>query len=594
MKQQNNSPYPNVTIRDTLRYIWVGIGKNKIFLFLTIACLAIATVQSILIPLQYRKFFDILSTTTTKNVTSDLIRIVYIVLALNIFGWFFWRVGSILNVRFQANAMSNLRRQAYNSLIRHSYTFFANNFTGSLVQKIGRYARAFERIVDRLTWDIVPLVIRLGGIIFVTYFINPKLTAIIIVWTLLYMIVGYFYSMWRLKYNVAMAAADSKTTAALADTITNQNNIEVFSRHEKEIQGFYDVTENQRKITSKNWSINMGLDAVQAVFSIIVEFIVFYIAIQYWQADIFTVGTFILLQLYIINLSSQLWGFARIIRDFYEGFADAKEMVEIMKLPYEIKNLPDAKVLKAKKGEVTFENVLFSFNKTREVLGPINTTINAGEKIALVGPSGAGKTTFVRLILRFYDVTNGHIRIDGHDIQHATLSSLRESISLVPQDPLLFHRTIKENIRYGRPDATDEEVYEAARLAHCDEFIDNLSLKYDTYVGERGIKLSGGERQRVAIARAILKNAPILILDEATSSLDSQSESLIQDALDILMQGKTTIVIAHRLSTIKKMDRIIVLKEGKILEDGSHDELTSREESLYKKMWELQAGGFIQ
>ena len=264
-----------------------------------------------------------------------------------------------------------------------------------------------------------------------------------------------------------------------------------------------------------------------------------------------------------------------------------------MKLPYEIKDTPLAKPLAVAAGEVAFQEVNFAFNQTRLVLKNINLTVKAGEKIALVGPSGAGKTTFIRLLLRFYDVADGKILIDGQNIQKVTLASLRDNISLVPQDPLLFHRTIRENIRYGRPTATDQEVEEAGRLAHCDDFIDNLSQKYETYVGERGIKLSGGERQRVAIARAILKNAPILILDEATSSLDSHSEALIQDSLDILMKDKTVIVIAHRLSTIRKMDRIVVLDNGQICETGRHEELIAKE-SLYRKLWELQAGGFIR
>ncbi|MEK7060158.1 MAG: ATP-binding cassette domain-containing protein, partial [Patescibacteria group bacterium] len=215
-----------------------------------------------------------------------------------------------------------------------------------------------------------------------------------------------------------------------------------------------------------------------------------------------------------------------------------------------------------------------------------------GQKIAIVGSSGAGKTTFVRLLMRLFNLTSGQITIDGIDISKISQQNLREQIAFVPQDPVLFHRTLMENIRYGRRDATDEEVLKAAQLAHCDDFIEQLPLKYETYVGERGVKLSGGERQRVAIARAILKNAPILVLDEATSSLDSHSEALIQDALIKLIKGKTTIVIAHRLSTIRQMNRIIVLEKGKIIEDGTHEELLNQKSGLYKKLWDLQAGGF--
>jgi ATP-binding cassette subfamily B protein len=306
-----------------------------------------------------------------------------------------------------------------------------------------------------------------------------------------------------------------------------------------------------------------------------------------------TIGTFVLAQTYIVGLASQLWGLNRIIRQVYQSFADSKEMVEILLQKYEIADVPHAKNLVVNDGKITFDKVSFSFGKEGEVISNLNVTIKPGEKIAIVGPSGAGKTTFVRLIMRLYNINAGSISIDDQDISHVTQDSLRENISFVPQDPVLFHRTLMENIRYGRRDATDEEVITAARLAHCAEFIESLPLKYDTFVGERGIKLSGGERQRVAIARAILKKAPILIFDEATSSLDSYSESLIQDALENLMTNSTTIVIAHRLSTVKKMDRIISMENGKIVEEGTHDELSNKESGLYKKLWDLQVGGFL-
>lgn len=595
MKKKNKNNYPKVYLSDVASFFWKGVGRNKLSLFISVVCIALGASASIFVPIFYKKFFDVLSLTGDKSILyPQLLQLLYTVLGINFGAWILWRVGSFSVVHFEAHGMADLRAQAYKGLIFHSYTFFTNNFSGALVQRVGRYARAFEKIIDRITWDIVPLVVRLTGILIVTYFIEPKLTVIIIAWTILYMVVSQVYSMWRLKHNVEMAAADSRTTAVLSDTITNQNNIELFSKHKEEIENFESVVDNQRSITQFNWNMNIGFDGVQALFSIVVEFIVFYFAIYFWKDNIFTVGSFVLIQLYIIGLSGQLWGFARIIRDFYEGYADAKEMVEIMKLPLEIKDTTTAKDVEISSGEIVFENVDFAFNETREVLSSINLKIKAGEKVALVGPSGAGKTTFVRLLLRFYEITSGHIKIDGNNIQHITLESLRNNISLVPQDPLLFHRTIKENIRYGKAGATDVEVAEAARLAHCDEFINELPDKYDTYVGERGIKLSGGERQRVAIARAILKNAPILILDEATSSLDSHSESLIQDALDTLMKGKTTIVIAHRLSTIRKMDRIIVLKDGGVSEEGAHDVLIRKEGGLYRKLWDLQAGGFIQ
>jgi len=596
MDKSSNIKYPEVKLKDVVSYLWQGIKGSRLAMFLAVAGVAVASAFEIIAPLYYKRFFDLLSSGQDKNIiVPQLIHILFITLGIAGASWLGWRLGSFAGVSFQAKAMASLRRQSYNHLIHHSYSFFANNFAGALVQRVGRYARSFERFTDRIIWSLVPLLVRLIGIVIVTLTIESRLTILIVSWTLIYMATNYFYSSWKLKYNLRAAEADSQTTAVLADTIANQNNIDIFSRHEKEKDNFRKVTADQKKIVAFNWNVDLGLDAIQSAFIIFIEFAIFFLAIRYWQIGVVTLGTFVLVQMYVLGLGSRLWEFSRIVRDFYSSYADTKEMVEIMKLPYEIINLPDAKPLKVLAGEVIFDNVSFAFSdgNNQEVLKNINIKVTAGEKVALVGPSGSGKTTLVRLLLRLYDVVSGKILIDDQGIKEVTLESLRSNISLVPQDPILFHRTIMENIRYGREGATNEEVLEAARLAHCDEFVGNLNQKYETYVGERGIKLSGGERQRVAIARAILKNAPILILDEATSSLDSRSESFIQDALDVLMKEKTVIVIAHRLSTIRKMNRIVVLEKGSIKETGTHEELIAMD-TLYKKLWTLQAGGFIK
>ena len=276
-----------------------------------------------------------------------------------------------------------------------------------------------------------------------------------------------------------------------------------------------------------------------------------------------------------------------------KSFSNASEMVEIIDSPIDISDPKDPEVLKMKEGQIIFDHVVFAYKQGSGILNDFNLNIEAGERIGVVGTSGAGKSTITKLILRFSDVNLGSIKIDGQDIRNVTQDDLRSMIAYVPQDPILFHRTLKENIAYGKPDASDEDIIEASKRAHAHEFIQGLPQGYDTLVGERGIKLSGGERQRVAIARAMLKNAPILILDEATSSLDSVSETHIKYALDALMQGRTTIVIAHRLSTIEKMDRIIVMEKGEIVEQGSHGELIKRK-GIYHNFWSHQYGGFIK
>ena len=321
------------------------------------------------------------------------------------------------------------------------------------------------------------------------------------------------------------------------------------------------------------------------------EFGVVYLSLKDWKAGLLTVGDLVLLQTYLVRMYEKLWNAGKNIRTVYEAISDANEMTALLVQPNSVLDKEGSININVKKGEISFSEVSFKYGE-REVVKGLNLTIAPGERVALVGPSGGGKSTLLKLLFRFYDLSGGKITIDGQNIAVVTQESLRNSLSLVPQDPILFHRPLIENIRYARQDATDEEVIHAAKLAHAHEFIEKLSHGYQTMVGERGIKLSGGERQRVAIARAILKNAPILILDEATSSLDSESEMLIQDALSTLMKGRTTIVVAHRLSTIMAMDRIVVIKDGLIIEEGKHEELIKANQGMYQKLWEIQAGGF--
>ena len=287
-----------------------------------------------------------------------------------------------------------------------------------------------------------------------------------------------------------------------------------------------------------------------------------------------------------------LWQLTKEFSQFSKYLGKVTQALRTIVVPPDIKDDPNAKPLIVTKGEIIFDSVQFHYKGVKPLFQNKSITLQAGQKVGLVGYSGGGKTTFVNLILRLFDVTSGRILIDGQDIRDVTQSSLHTLISMIPQDPSLFHRSLIENIQYSRPEATDEEVIEAAKKAHANEFIQALPKGYHSLVGERGVKLSGGQRQRIAIARAILKNAPILILDEATSQLDSVTEKFIQDSLWALMQGKTTVVIAHRLSTLLHMDRILVFNQGKIVEDGTHQELLFKE-GLYKTLWDAQVGGFL-
>ncbi len=583
--------YSNLHRGLVIKYFWRVMRRFKLSFFTIISGSVVSAGLDIYIPLQFLKLWNVLSSNNFDLVLRAR-EIIIIIFLLGLTRWIIRRTVGFSNSYFQANVMAGLREQAFSYMIGHSHSFFANNFGGSLTQKINKYARAFEKLMDRLVNDGVPLIIRAVGTIVAIYTLAPKYSYILFVFCFIFIITALIYTRFKLKYDIVAALADTKTTGALADSISNHSSIQLFAGHDFEIEKVGGVIQDQRKATVYNWYLWEGLGSIQSFYFLIMEFIVFWIAIGDWKIGLITLPVIVLIQGYLIRLTENLWSFASIVRTFYDSFADAQEMALVLNTPYSIEDKITQNLEKIK-GEVTFEKVTYVYDKNEiKVFDDFSLMIPKGQKIAIVGSSGAGKSTFVNLLMRLYNLTSGRILIDGIDVTTISQKNLREQIGFVPQDPVLFHRSLMENIRYGRRDATDEEVKNAAQLAHCDKFIDRLPQGYDTYVGERGIKLSGGERQRVAIARAILKDAPILVLDEATSALDSESEILIQDALRNLIKNKTTIVIAHRLSTVKTMDRIIVIEDGKIVEDDTHEQLIKKDEGTYKKLWNLQAGGF--
>ena len=568
-------------------------GRFAIILFL----IGIAKGIDVIVPIFYKRFFDLISgeiAVTAEELPGLLVGTMVAVLALHGVSWLAWRVLAVSNAWFQTRVMADITQTGHEYMLGHSYKFFSHSFTGSLVRKVNRLARSFEKLADQIEFTFVPITVVIVGNMIVLWTRSHLLASILFGWIVFYLIVNIAYARWKSKYDYKASQVDSEATGVLADAITNAITVKLFTGLGYEKTAYRKVTEKLRKLRLLSWNMGELMDAIQGGFMIIIEFIMMYYAIQLWQEGVLTIGDFALIQGYLVGLFIVMWDIGRSIRRVYEALADADEMVEILEMPHGVKDSRRAKVLDVQKGEIEFKNVYFSFRKTRRVLRGLNLKIKAGEKVALVGPSGAGKSTITKLLFRFYDVERGQIIIGNQRISKVTQESLRENLALVPQEPILFHRSIMENIRYGRRGATDDEVMEAARRAHAHEFIKSLPEGYETLVGERGVKLSGGERQRVAIARAILKDAPILVLDEATSSLDSESESLIQEALEELMEGKTTIVIAHRLSTIMKMDRILVIEEGKLVDAGTHKQLLKKKDGIYKKLWEIQAGGFIE
>ena len=580
--------------KKTYSIFWQHVMRHKLAFFVVTIGTAIASVLLLVPPLFYKEFFDTLSVANPGDaIARDLIIILLKIMGVYLVTTAIWRVVFFTNNYFQPIVMRDLSQTCFNYLHRHAPSYFHNSFVGSLVKRVNRYGRAFEGIIDLLTFNALRIGLDMTIIVVVLSTRSWVLGLSIAAWIVFFVVLNYFGARYKLKYDIQRAAQESKRTGVLADSITNHENIKLFNGYEREKKYFGATLEELRRLRKISWDLGQLFESIQVFFMILLEFGIMYAAVRLWQNGVLTLGDFVLIQSYVLMIFHKLWDVGRYIRHFYEHLADAEEMTEILETPHAIVDSKRAEPLEVEKGKIVFDNVGFRYNKTRKILSNFNLTINAGQRVAFVGHSGAGKSTIVKLLLRNHDVTRGKILIDGQRLSTATLESLWAAVSYVPQDPILFHRTLIENIRYGRPDATDAEVIEAAKQAHAHEFISQFPEGYNTYVGERGVKLSGGERQRVAIARAILRNAPILVLDEATSSLDSESESLIQDALDTLMKKKTVIVIAHRLSTIMKMDRIIVVEDGAIAEDGTHKQLVKKKNGFYKKLWDIQAGEFI-
>ncbi len=584
-----------ITIYDTLTIYWRAVRNHRASLFIAFAGIIAGNIFSIIHPIYYKKFFDVLVLPQSPDVLyPQLISLFIVLIILSLAGWACYRITDLANTFLQTGAIADLKEHAFSALLHHSYTFFSNSFAGALVRRVNRLAfDGFEIFADRILWTLTPLLVNLIGITIVLWFTMPAFAIAFTVWFVVFVCLQIFLCLWKMKYDIIRGEKDTRNSAILSDALSNHTSIQLFARKKFEFKKFRDANQDLRNMMRFTWNLSVAIDAVQFILFLIIEFGILYLALRAWRQGGMTVGTFVLLESYLILIFGKLWDFGRATRSIFASFADAKEMVEVMLTPIEIHDVPRARTLNVPRGEIAFDHVSFSYQKTRRVLNDISLTIPPGQRVGLVGPSGAGKSTIVKLLLRLHDVERGHILIDGQDVQKCTQDSVREAVSFVPQEPILFHRTLMENIRYGRLDATDEEVCRAATSAHCDSFIQELPDRYDTLVGERGVKLSGGERQRIAIARAILKNAPILILDEATSSLDSESELMIQDALEKLMKGKTVIAIAHRLSTIRQMDRIIVLTDGQVAEEGSHESLLKKRNSIYAKLWKMQSGGFF-
>jgi ATP-binding cassette subfamily B protein len=487
---------------------------------------------------------------------------------------------------------ADIRMAMFDHIQHHSPRYFNERFAGSLANKMTDMTSQVDLIIQQLFWPVLPSISAcfLGAGFF--WFVNPIFTWVFLVWAVLHFYVCLKFARPADMYEHRHGEARSSLLGKIVDSFTNNFAVNLFYRfrYEKNRTGSFQKVEEETNRQAKTF-----VEKMRCYLSL-VYFIGGFLGINglllyFWVHGIITTGQVVQVFATMVSLATVLWNLSSSLPLLFQSFGIVKQAYSLMLDPQDILDEPGAKDLEISSGQIVFDNVSFHYGE-RKLFQNKHVQIRGGEKIGLVGFTGAGKSTFINLILRFFPLEEGKILIDGQDISAVKLETLRKQIALIPQDPVLFHRTLRENICYGKPEAEDGEILRASKLAHCDEFIGRIPGGYDAKVGERGTKLSGGEKQRIAIARAILMDAPLLILDEATSALDSVTERYIQDSLEKLMKNRTTIVIAHRLSTLSRMDRILVFDQGKIVEEGSSDFLIN-ENGLYAHMWKMQVGGFL-
>lgn len=587
------------TTRRTLHYYWLVTKRHKGYFFglmaATFAFVALLTygnpyVMSLVVdrvsadPVPADKVFEVFAP--------------YIIalIAINVFGQAASKLQDYTMYKLEIAAAYDLATMSFDALCNQSMSFHSNRFGGTLVSQTSKFMSAYQQIIETITFPFLPVVC---SVIFICSILAPRVPAYVIILMILlaiYACVSYYMYKRILHLNEKAASAQNQLSGELSDSVANILSVKTYGREDYE-RGLFDQANREvvARDSKRMWaSLLRGIITACITVVIMAVVTVFIAGGNAWYG--ITPGTLVVMFTYTYTITNQFNFINNGLQRFNRAFGDASGMTIILDEPRLVDDKPDAKPMVVTNGRIDFKDIGFSYtdgNTTTQVFKDFNLHIPAGQRVGLVGMSGAGKTTLTKLLLRLSDIQEGQILIDGQNVADTTQQSLRRQIAYVPQEALLFHRSIAENIAYGKPDATMEEIREAARQANALEFIEKLPQGFDTITGERGVKLSGGQRQRVAIARAMLADCPVLVLDEATSALDSESEHLVQDALEKLMHGRTSIVVAHRLSTVASLDRIVVLSQGKIVEDGPHAQLIE-DGGEYAHLWSRQTGAYLE
>lgn len=597
MSKAESPKKPN-TVKRTMHYYWREIVKYKWYSF---GCIIITPlvvfIRAILAPMI---FADLIEKVSMGLPFEELIHtaIVEVIVFFALFAlnklvleelrlYWCWKMELL--------AIYDLASTCFDTISEQSMQFHSDRFSGSLVSQTNKFIWGFERLFDTFIWDLWPMLIYVALVMVILAPQVPWFAVGLLVFIIVYALIAGLSFKKTSHLNDEEAANEAKQTGQLADSISNIISVKSYAKEAYEKSRYSGFAKHtfDTGVRLMRATIHRDLMFSSVQIGITGLILIFLLVGQEWLG--ISIATLILIVNYTQTIQGELWSITHIYKNINRVFGDAHEMTLILDTVDDVVDLPDATPLELKESSVNFDHISFQHSDAKSpIFEDFNLAVKPGERVGLVGISGSGKTTLTKLLLRFADVKDGKITISDQDIKHLTQSSLRNNIAYVPQETSLFHRSIAENIAYGKPGATPEEIQRAAKLANAHDFIMDLPEGYDTLVGERGIKLSGGQRQRIAIARAILKDAPILVLDEATSALDSESEALIQDALNKLMADRTSIVIAHRLSTVANLDRIIVLENGKIVEQGNHHDLLENPDGVYHHLWSRQSGAFME